>query len=78
MSADWYYLHHGFFGGQKKVGPISEVDFQESIAKGRITPETMVSSTSKTHGHWLKMHDIPVAMKLYQKTHPSYKNSTTK
>ncbi len=73
MSADWYFLKHGFFGGQKAVGPISEVDFQDFIAKGKITPETMVSSTSKTHGHWLRMHDIPVAMKLYQKTHPSYR-----
>jgi hypothetical protein len=77
MSADWYYLHHGFFGGQKTVGPITEVDFQESIQRGRITPETLVSSTSKTHGKWVKMHNIPVALKLYQKNHPSYRKPTS-
>lgn len=78
MSADWYYLRHGFFGGQKKIGPINEVDFQEFISKGRITPETMVSSTTKTHGKWVKMQEIPVAIKLYQKSHPTYRKPVEK
>ncbi len=76
MSADWYFLRHNFFGGQKQVGPMTEQDFRENIERGKIRPETMVSSTTKTHGRWLKMHDIPVALKLYQKTHPSYRKTT--
>ena len=73
MAADWYYLRQGFFGGQKSVGPITEQDFQSSITKGQITPQTMVSSTTKTHGRWMKMEKIPVAMKLYKSSHPSHR-----
>ena len=51
MSADWYFMKKGFFGGSKTVGPIAESDFLKRIQKGEIAPETMVSSTSKTHGH---------------------------
>jgi len=71
MSADWYFLKTGFFGGNKKVGPISEVDLREKIAKGIVQPETMLSSTTKTHGQWCRMKEIRVAMKLWEKTHPS-------
>ena len=70
MSADWFYLHHSFFGGQKTVGPMTEHDFRSSIEKGKIRPETMVSSTTKTHGRWMQMQKIPVALKLYKQTHP--------
>ena len=52
MSADWYFMKKSFFGGSKTVGPIAESDFVKKIQKGEIAPETMVSSTSKTHGHW--------------------------
>lgn len=70
MSADWYYLQHSFFGGQKTVGPMSEQDFRAKIEKGKIRPDTLVSSTTKTHGRWMQMAKIPVALKLYQETHP--------
>lgn len=73
MSADWYYLSSGFFGGQKQIGPISESDFCAKIERGKIRPETMVSSTSKTHGRWLRMQQIPVAMDLYRQKHPDTK-----
>lgn len=71
MSADWYFLKTGFFGGHKTVGPISEVDLCKKIEKGIVNPETMVSSTSKTHGHWCRMKEIRVAMKQWEKTHPA-------
>lgn len=70
MSADWYFMTTGFFGGQKTVGPISEVDLVKKIEKGIINPETMMSSTSKTHGHWIRMKEIRVAKKVWDKTHP--------
>lgn len=71
MSADWYFVKTGFFGGHKTVGPMTEPDFCKKIEKGEINPDTMVSSTSKTHGRWLKMGDIRVARKHWEKTHPS-------
>lgn len=71
MSADWYFMKTGFFGGHKTVGPLSEPDFCKKIAKGEIRPETMVSSTGKTHGRWKKMETIRVAKKHWDKTHPS-------
>jgi hypothetical protein len=69
MSADWYFMKKGFFGTHKTVGPISEIDLCAKIEKGEINPETMLSSTTKTHGHWLKMKDIRVAKKHWDKTH---------
>jgi len=71
MSADWYFMKRGFFGGSKTVGPISESDFLKKIEKGEIAPETMVSSTTKTHGHWMHVKDIRAAFQHWKKTHPS-------
>ncbi len=71
MSADWFYMSTGFFGGHKTVGPISEIDLMKKIETGKVTPETMVSSTSKTHGHWMKMKEIRAAKKIWDKSHPS-------
>ena len=70
MSADWYFMKTGFFGGHKAVGPITETQMLELIGKGEVAPATMVSSTSKTHGHWLPMREIRPAFKHYQQTHP--------
>ena len=70
MSADWYFMKTGFFGGHKAVGPITEMEMLERIGKGEVAPATMVSSTSKTHGHWLPMREIRPAFKHYQQTHP--------
>ncbi len=75
MSADWYFIKTGFFGGHKPVGPINETQMLERIGKGEVRPETMVSSTSKTHGHWVPMREIRPAYKHYQETHP--KSRTT-
>ncbi len=58
MSADWYFMKKKFFGGAKTVGPIAESVFVKKIQNGEIAPETMVSSTSKTHGRWLHLKDI--------------------
>jgi hypothetical protein len=69
MSVDWYFMKKGFFGTHKTVGPISEVELCKKIEKGEVTPETLLSSTSKTHGHWLRMREIRVAMKHWDKTH---------
>lgn len=75
MSADWYFMKTGIFGGHKAVGPITEKDLCEKIERGIVKPETMLSSTSKTHGHWMKMKDIHVAMRHWQKTHSNNNNS---
>ncbi len=71
MSADWYFMKKGFFGGSKTVGPIAESDFLKRIQKGEIAPETMVSSTSKTHGHWLHLREIRSADPYWKKSQPS-------
>lgn len=70
MSADWYFMKKGFFGS-KTVGPIAESDFLQKITKGEIAPETMVSSTSKTHGHWMHLREIRAAYQHWKKSHPS-------
>jgi hypothetical protein len=71
MSADWYFLKTGFFGGSRKVGPISESDLRDKIEHGVVQPETMLSSTTKTHGRWCRMKEIRVAMSVWDKSHPS-------
>ena len=70
MSADWYFMKKGFFR-TKKVGPISDVDFLHRIERGDIVPDTLVSSTSKTHGHWVHLREIRAGMQHWDKTHPS-------
>jgi hypothetical protein len=42
--------------------------FVKKIQKGEIAPETMVSSTSKTHGHWLHLKDIRGSDQLLKKS----------
>jgi hypothetical protein len=71
MSADWFFMKKGFFGKTRAIGPIAETDFMHKIEKGEISPETMVSSTSKTHGHWMHLKEIRVGLQLWKKTHPS-------
>ncbi len=71
MSADWFFMKKSFFGGAKTVGPIGEIDFMHKIEKGEISPETMVSSTSKTHGHWMHLKEIRVAYQHWKKSHPT-------
>jgi hypothetical protein len=70
MSADWLFLKTGFFSRPKTVGPISEPDLLSRISKGEITPETMLSSASKTHGQWIPMKKIRAAMDHWDRTHP--------
>ena len=67
MSADWYFMKKGFFGGSKTVGTIDESVFVKKIQKGEIVPETMVSRTTKTHGHWLHLKDIRGSDQLLKK-----------
>lgn len=71
MSADWYFMKRGFFGSSKTVGPITDSDLLKKIEKGEIVPETMVSSSTKTHGHWMHVKDIRAAFQHWKKSHPS-------
>ncbi len=74
MSADWYYMKKGFFGS-KNVGPITEPDFLHKIEKGEIVPDSLVCSTSKTHGHWIHLRDIRAGMQVWNKSHPTDKKA---
>ena len=71
MSADWFFMKKSFFGGSKTIGPIAESDFLRKIEKGEISPETMVSSTSKTHGQWMQLKEIRAAHQHWKKSHPT-------
>lgn len=70
MSADWYYLRHGWFHKGKKIGPIDEHDFLIRIDKGEIQPDTLVQSEMKTKGRWIRMGKVQPALLRWQKTHP--------
>jgi hypothetical protein len=70
MSADWYFIKTGFFHRQKRIGPVCEMELLARIEKGEIAPGTLMSSTSKTHGHWLAMREIKPAYKHWKQTHP--------
>lgn len=70
MSADWYYLRHGWFHKGKKIGPIDEHDFLIRIDKGEIQPDTLVQSEMKTKGRWIRMEKVQPALLRWQKTHP--------
>ena len=70
MSADWYFVKNGFFVKHKRIGPISEQDLLLRIEKGEVKPETLLSSTSKTKGHWVAMREIKPAIKHWKTHHP--------
>lgn len=53
----WILMKKGFFG-TKNVGLIAESDFLHKIEKGLIRPDTLVCSTTKTHGHWIDLREI--------------------
>jgi hypothetical protein len=74
MSADWYFMKKCFFGGSNTVGPIAESVFVKKIQKGEIVPDTLVSSTTKTHGHWLHLKDIRGSDQLHTKKSQSGPN----
>jgi hypothetical protein len=71
MSADWFFMKKRLFWGIKTVGPIAESDFLHRIERGEISPETMVSSTSKTHGQWMHLKQIRAGLQHWKKTHPT-------
>lgn len=70
MSADWYFVKTGFFIKHKRIGPISEQDLLKRIERGEVHPDTMLSSTSKTRGHWIPMREIKPAISHWRKHHP--------
>lgn len=70
MSADWFFMKSGFFYRHKKIGPITETDLLVRIEKGEVKPETLMSSTSKTHGQWIAMREIKPAIRHWKQTHP--------
>ncbi len=71
MSADWYFLRHGsFFHRRKRIGPITEQNLLVRIEKGEVTPDTLLSSTSKTRGHWVAMREIKPAIQHWKQHHP--------
>jgi hypothetical protein len=69
MSADWYYVRHGWFYKGKKIGPIGDHDFLLSIDKGSIEPNTLVQSETKTKGRWVRMKSVKLALARYHQTH---------
>ena len=70
MSADWYFMKSGLFYRRKRIGPICEMELLKRIEKGELNPETLMCSTSKTHGHWMPMRDIKPAIAHWKKSHP--------
>ena len=71
MSADWYFLRPGgFFHRRKRVGPITEQELLMRIEKGEVRPDTLLSSTSKTRGHWVAMKEIKPAIRHWKQHHP--------
>ncbi|MCC7337609.1 MAG: DUF4339 domain-containing protein [Pirellulaceae bacterium] len=63
-------MSSGFFYRHKRIGPICERELLIRIGKGEINPDTLMSSTSKTHGHWIAMREIKPAIKHWKQTHP--------
>lgn len=70
MTADWFFLRHGWFNRTKKIGPINEHDLLIRIDRGEVRPETMVQSDTKTRGRWIRMDQIPIALERYRRSHP--------
>lgn len=71
MSADWFFMKTGFFNRHKAIGPINETEFLTRIEKGDVTPSTMVSSNSKTHGRWIAMREVNPAYMHWKQCHPN-------
>lgn len=71
MSADWYFLKHGWFHRSKKIGPIDDHEMLVRIDHGDIQPDTLVTSETKTKGRWIRMEKIKPALKRWKETHPT-------
>ncbi len=71
MSADWYFLKTGWLGNSHRVGPLSDHDLITRIDHGEIQPETLMQSDTKTKGRWVKMKEVPPAIKRWRDLHPS-------
>jgi hypothetical protein len=74
MSADWYFIKHGWFHHNSRVGPLSETDLLARIDKGEIEPETLLQSDSKTKGKWVRMREVPPALDRWVQRHPPAKH----
>lgn len=74
MSADWFFVRHGWFYSLlhkgKKIGPIDEHDFLLRIDRGEILPDTLVQSALKTRGRWVRMAKVKPALERWKRTHP--------
>jgi hypothetical protein len=71
MSADWFYIKNRWFHKHDCIGPLSEQDLLIRIDKGEIEPETLLQSSSKTKGKWVRMREVPPAMQRWKLHHPS-------
>ena len=69
MSADWFFLRHGWFRRGKKIGPIDEHDLLLRIDRGEIQPDTLVQSEVKTRGRWIRMDKVEPAYERWKRTH---------
>lgn len=69
MSADWFFLRHGWFHRGKKVGPIDEHDLLLRIDRGEIQPDTLIQSELKTRGRWIRMDKVTPAYQRWKQTH---------
>ncbi|XZE52505.1 DUF4339 domain-containing protein [Planctomycetaceae bacterium SH139] len=70
MSADWFFLKHGWFRKAKKIGPIDDHELLIRIDRGDIQPDTLVQSQTKTRGRWIRMEKIKPALQRWTATHP--------
>lgn len=71
MSADWFFLRHGWFHRAKKIGPIDDHELMIRIDRGELTPDTLVQSDTKTRGRWIRMEKLQPALKRFREAHPS-------
>lgn len=74
MSADWFFLKHGWFyrwfHRGKKIGPIDEHDLLLRIDRGEILPDTLIQSQLKTRGRWVRMDKVRPAFNHWKERHP--------
>lgn len=62
----WFYQADSLIGTSNTVGPISENSILQAAREGKIKPQTLVSSPTRTQGQWMSAAQIPGLVKWIQ------------
>lgn len=55
----WFYRSDPIVGEAESLGPFGERDFLQSASDGKLKPETLIASQTRTNGNWISVKHVP-------------------